>query len=298
MAGDVMVALEGSFMTVQGDNLDNQVTIARAANGNVVVSGQTGTLINGLPSVTFLNPSLNALDIRMENGNDIVNLRGLQVANDLFADLGEGNDRLTAVAATPNTIGANMTVEGGLGNDLIQLNRIAVGEDLKVEGGLGTLTATIADSIMSKSLTVIGDDLVDVVTVRNTRIALDASFETKGGNDRVTLTDVSAFNLGINTDANDLAGLDRVTLTRVNTVEDLGIFTGAGNDVVQMTDVGSGKSITVSLDSGNDRLTMARVRAAYDAVFEGGAGSDTADYLDVFGGTKREFKEFETIVVR
>jgi hypothetical protein len=298
MAGDVMVALEGSLLTVNGDNLDNQIAITRNVAGDVVVSGQNGTLVNGLTSFRLVRPSINAVEIRMEDGNDVVTMRNLQVANDMFVDMGAGNDRLTAPATNPSTIGANLAIYGSEGNDIVQLNRVTVREDLFVDGGLGSLQASVVDSVIAKAANIVADDLADIITVRNTRVGLDMSIETKGGSDQVNLTDLSAFNLVVNTDANGLAGLDRVTLNRVTTVEDLGIFTGAGADTVQMTDVSSGKSVTVSLDEGNDRLVMARVTAAADAVFEGGAGLDTVDFLAVLGGTKREFKEFETVIAR
>jgi large repetitive protein len=298
MAGDVMVALEGSLLKVNGDNLDNQIAITRNTAGDVVVSGQTGTLVNGMASFRLVRPSINAVEIRMEGGNDVVSLRNLQVANDMFIDLGSGNDRLTTPATTPNTVGANLAIYGSEGNDIVQLNRVTVREDLFVDGGLGTLQASLVDSVIDKTATMVADDLADVITFRNTRVGLDVNIETKGGSDQVNLTDLSAFQLAVNTDANGLVGLDRVTMNRVTTIEDLGVFTGAGADIVRMTDVSSGKSITVSLDEGNDLLVMARVTAAADAVFEGGAGLDTVDFLDVLGSTKREFKEFERVIAR
>ncbi len=295
MAGDVVAALEGSLLKVEGDNFDNQIAITRTVTGDIVIAGQNGTLINGLPSVRYPRVQLNAMEVRMEGGNDTVTLRSLQVANDLFVDLGAGNDRLTAPAAAPSTIGANMAVMGSEGNDVVQLAGITVREDLSIDGGLGVLNASVSNASVDKVMSIIGDEANDIVSIVGTRVGLDLKLETKGGSDRVTLTDVAAFQLSINTDANGAVGVDQVTLNRVSTVEDLGIFTGAGNDVVRMTDVTSGKSITVSLDEGNDRLIATRVRAAEDAVFEGGAGVDTLENYGISAGIKREFKEFEII---
>lgn len=298
MAGDVSVALEGSLLKVRGDNLDNKVEISRTGAGDIIVYGGNGTLVNGQSSFRLARPNINAMDVRMAGGNDVVNLYGLRVANDLFVDLGEGNDRLSAQASSPSTIGANMAVYGGLGNDSVQLHRITVGQDLKIEGGRGSLQSLIVNSTLGKSLTVIGDELADSVVVHNTRVALDTNVETKGGADHVELTDLASFKLSVNTDANGPSGRDQVYLTRVNNREDIGVFTGAGDDYVQMIDVNSGKSIKTSLDVGNDRLNMIRVRAATDAVFEGGDGYDITDYQSVFGGSKREFKEFERRIAR
>lgn len=295
MAGDVIAALEGGLLVVEGDQFGNQIAIARTATGDVVVSGQNGTLINGLPAVRFPRVELNAVDIRMEGGNDIVAIRNLQVATDLNVDLGAGNDRLTSPAAAPSTIGGNMSILGNEGNDIVQLAAITVRENLSVDGGLGSLNASINNSTIDKIMSIVGDEADDIVSVTGSSIGLDLLIETKGGSDRVTLTDLGAFQVSINTDSNGSVGLDQVTLNRVTTVEDLGIFTGAGNDVVRLTDVTSGKSIVTSLDEGNDRLIATRVRAAVDAIFEGGAGLDTLENFGIFAGVTRDWKEFETV---
>lgn len=295
MAGNVSVALEGSLLKIQGDNLDNQLTVTRAATGNLTITGQTGTLINGLASFTLINPTVGSVDVRMEAGADNLTIRGLQVASNFTANLGDGNDRLTTVAAAPTSIGGNLTIQGGLGNDVVQLNRTTVGRNLRVEGGAGTSNTSIIDSTVSRALTILGDNLADTINIRTTDVALAALFDTKGGADRVTLTDFSALSLAINTDVLGLSGADRVTLTRVETVQDLNLFTGAGNDIVVMTDVTSEQSIFARFDAGNDTLTMTRVRAALETIFDGNAGYDTAFYVNLISGTNREFIEFESV---
>lgn len=293
MAGDVVAALEGSLLTVEGDNLDNQIAITRTAVGDIVVAGQNGTLVNGLPSVRFPRVQLNSVDVRMGDGNDAVVMRSLQVGNDVHVELGAGNDRLTAPATAASTIQGNLFVYGNEGNDVVQLAALNVREDLFLDGGLGSLHATINASTIDKVMSIIGDAADDVVSVTGSRVGLDTMIETKGGSDRVSLTDLSTYLISINTDSNGAIGLDQVVLNRVTTVEDLGIFTGAGNDTVRLTDVTSGKSIITSLDEGNDRLIASRVQAAQDAVFEGGAGFDTLENYGISAGIKREFKEFE-----
>jgi hypothetical protein len=292
MAGDVAVALEGQLLTLRGDNLSNQVVVAQNAAGTVSISGQNGTTINGLAAVRLVNPQLNQLDIRMEGGDDSVILRGVTVANDLFVDLGSGNDRLSSPQLTPITVGARATIEGGLGNEVIRLDGITVREDLTIEGGLGTLNLNLNAGAVDKLLTIVGDDANDSVSLTGVRVGDALSIETKGGADIVSLIDVLAFSAIINTDSNSV-GADRVTLNRVTTIEDIGIFTGDGNDVVALTDVTSGKSLTVSLDSGNDSFSGTRVSVAEDAVFEGGAGIDSFTDRGISGGIKKDVKEFE-----
>ena len=296
LAGDVAVALEGELLTLRGDQLDNQVVLTRTLAGNVVVAGQNGTLINGLPSVTLIRPTLNAVDIRTEGGNDVVTLRNMQIANDLNVDLGSGNDRLNASLAAPNLVGGNASILGDLGADTIALAGVTVREDLVVDGGLGALNATLSDVSVDKTLSVIGGDANDIVTLARLTAGSDLLIETKEGTDRVTLTDVSANGLFVDTGENGVLGIEQVTLTRVRTVEDLGIFTGKGNDTVNLTDVTSGKSLIVSTDDGNDRIVATRVAAAVDAVFEGGAGVDLLDDNGITAGVQKIIKEFESLI--
>lgn len=295
-ANDVAAALEGSFLAVAGDAAANQIVISRNAAGDVVVAGQNGTLVNGVASVRFPRLQLNAAEILMGGGNDAVTLRGLQIANDLFVNLGDGADRLTVPAAAPIVVGNNMTVEGSGGNDLIRTDGVIVGQDLHIDGGVGVLNSTLVNITAGFNVHVIGDNANDILTLTSCAAGGDVFIEVKGGSDRVTLTDVSALLLGINTDANALVGSDKVTMTEVTTLEDIGIFTGPGNDIVQMLDVAAGKNLTVSADEGADRVSGANVSAEFDAIFEGGSGSDTFEDYGITGGTKKEVKEFETFL--
>ena len=295
MAGDVFVAIEGELLRVEGDNLANQVTLAQSSTGDLVVSGQNGTTINGLPSVRFARPVINAAEIRMEGGDDAVVLRGLRVANDLFVDLGAGNDRLTSPATAPISVGANALIYGEAGNDTVLLNRAKVFEDLYIDGGIGALTATITNSSIDKSMTIVGDEANDSISVVGSTVGLNLSIETKGGSDTVRISQLQAFSLLINTDSNGAVGRDVVNISNASVVEDIGIFTGAGDDVVRMTGTTSNK-VTVSLDQGNDRLEATNVVAATDIIFEGGAGIDTLLETDVFASIFRDYKEFERIL--
>ena len=296
MANNVEARVEGSLLVIAGDNAANQILVARNAAGDVVVTGQNGTRINGVASARFPRLALNAAEMQLGGGNDVVTLRGLQIANDLYVNLGEGADRLTVPAAASITVGNNVAIEGAGGNDTIRTDGVIVGQDLYIDGGIGVLNATITGAVVGFNVTLIGDDANDVMSLTSVLAGGDVSLESKGGSDRVSLTTVESLSMAISTDANAIVGADRVTLIEVSTLEDLGIFTGPGNDVVQMMDVASAKNLTVSLDSENDKLTGMNVSAALDAVFEGGAGTDTFEDFGITGGTKKDVKEFEVLL--
>lgn len=290
LANNVQALLEGSLLTVTGDNASNSVLISRSTTGDVTVAGRSGTTVNGLASVRFPRLQLNAAEIRMEGGNDVVTLRGIQTGNDLYVNLGAGADRLNTTA--PVTVGANLTIEGAEGADNIQLTSVTALEDIYIDGGLEALTVTLNGLDAGKSLTVVSDAARDLVTISNTIVAELLSIESKAGNDAVTVSSVMALAVAVTTDL----GADTVNIRELMTAEVIGIFTGTGNDVVSLTNVDSGTSISVSVDAGVDSVAGTNVSAAQDAVFEGGAGTDTFTDLGISGSIKKEIKEFEILL--
>ena len=94
-ADNIQAALEGSFLTLFGDALDNQVRVTQTATAIDVV-GLTGTTVNGLPSVSFATPSGNAIEVKLEDGSDQLFMNGVRPANDLFIETAAGNDVVTA----------------------------------------------------------------------------------------------------------------------------------------------------------------------------------------------------------
>ncbi len=287
-ANNVQVALEGQLVTIFGDNLNNQIVVSQTATSDVVITGRNGTTVNGLASVRFRRVALNAMEIRMGGGDDIVTISNLMVANDLYVNLEAGNDRLQS-SSLPSTIGANLTVEGGLGNEIIRLSNWQIFGDLYLDGQTGTLNSQMTGLDVGLGLTVIGDDANDAITVGQCMVGDSTSIESKKGADRITVTDFAGFDLFANTDL----GNDVVTFTNVTTLEDVGVFTGGHNDRVTFLNVASGKNINVSLDIGTDSFTGTNVIAVYDAVFEGGDGVDTFTDAGVSGGEKTEIKDFE-----
>ena len=162
MAGDVAVALEGSLLNIQGDDLANQVNVVQQANGNVVISGLagTGTTINGLPSLTLVNPSLSALDVRMNGGNDTLIIRRLAVGTDMNIDMGAGNDIARVFDAN---VGVNASIKGESGFDRALISGGQFGGDVFIEQGIGASTSEVRNTSVGTNLTIIADDAMDTV---------------------------------------------------------------------------------------------------------------------------------------
>ncbi|MBL8888523.1 MAG: hypothetical protein JNL67_00995 [Planctomycetaceae bacterium] len=285
---NVQAALEGELLVVTGDDLANAITISRNIAGDVFVTGRNGTTINGLPSVRFRQAVLNSVEVLMNGGNDNVVVQNLIINNDLYLNLGDGSDTLLS-GSNPTTVGGNLSVEGGMGNDVIRLTGWSVGSDVYLDGQIGSLNCVLTGLTVGFGLFVIGDDTRDVISVNGCTSGDFASIQAKGGSDSVTVTSYAGWGLMIGTDA----GADTIALSSVATLEDISITTGTENDSVKMTNVSSQKNIVASLDAGNDLLDGVRVSAQYDAVFEGGAGLDTFIDGGIAGVVKTEVKEFE-----
>lgn len=285
---NVQAALEGELLVVTGNDLANAITLNRSPAGDVFVVGRNGTTVNGLPSVRFRGAILNQVEILMFGGDDNVIVNNLVINNDLFVNLGDGNDTFRS-GTLPSAIGASLTVEGGFGTETIRLSGWTVGSDAIVDGGIGILNSQMTGLTVGRAITLIGDELRDLVTLSGCSSGDYTFVETKGGNDQVAISGHTALGLSIATDA----GADSVFLSQVAVALEISVNTGTHNDLVDMTDVAADFNITVSLDAGNDTFDGMNVFAGADAVFEGGAGTDTYVNGGVNGGIKTDVKEFE-----
>lgn len=289
LAGDVSVALEGSLLKVHGDNLPNEVSVQQNSAGDVSVIGLNGTRINGRSSVVLQNPRLETLDVRLSGGSDRVTIGSVRVANDMNIDGGYGDDVIQVF--TPR-VGSNLSIKGEAGTDQAHVQSGNVRGDLFVDMGIGTGRITIGHTIVGQNATVITDAAADFVAVSTVTVGGDLNIESKGGDDTISLANLSAYKFTAATDI----GNDRITATNVSTLEDIAIETNDGNDTLTLTSVRSGKNISINTGSGNDTVTATNVVAAIDAVLAGGDGFDTFDDNGFFGRVKREVKEFERII--
>src|SRR5262249_62037394 len=67
-AGNVTAAVVGNLLQISGDNEGDAFETTRDGAGHYVITGQTGTTVNGLASDTLGTGSLLALHIRTGSG--------------------------------------------------------------------------------------------------------------------------------------------------------------------------------------------------------------------------------------
>lgn len=211
LAGDVSVFQHDALLYIRGDMGDNQVQIARTADGDIQVTGTNGTTINGSAEAFVVDSQAGRIE------------RGLRV------NLGRGNDSLFVEGVS---IEGRAVVYGGAGEDSIGFYDVNVDHDLFVQSGSGDDLISV-DDVEAGALSVVtlgGDDLVGVgdSQVNGRTIILTGS-----GDDDVAISDsMHDGNAYIFTQGgNDFVGTDNVTISGLAAV-----VSGWGSDDVYVND--------------------------------------------------------------
>jgi large repetitive protein len=127
MAGNVTAAISrGGDLTIDGDELGNQIQVRRSGFSSVVISSLDGTTtINGRTGPIALRGFRDDVSIRMGEGDDVVRLQGslfspFTVFGTLSVDMGGGADSLLM---THNTVFGTTNLNLGSGRDTVEITR-------------------------------------------------------------------------------------------------------------------------------------------------------------------------------
>jgi hypothetical protein len=290
---DAIVTLNNGKLTVETDDRDDTVTIDSTSPGTgaftIVVQqgtspaqtfnvvGVTSDIIvnlhGGNDRLTINNALIGgALDIQMEDGNDLVTLGDQEVVStraQLRVDLGAGNDTLNGKRLY---IGTDQFVHGGDGDDQLLFQGFATPEFTLGtsaaglafwSGGAGNDTVEATYAFIVRSWGVFLGDGADKLTVFGSAVSGDVLFSGDAGNDSISV-DTNFFDATLVINA--LAGADTLLLAN-----------GLGTEFASLTG-----------GDGNDRVTV-RNQTTKHLQVEGGAGADEADVqssaFDIFFAT-------------
>ena len=279
----VTPAINGTTLTLTGDDTSENFTLGVDANGNLTHSfGQ----VNGLANNTDFNTDPNAATTLPSNGTItvVIDARGgqdninLSAANILAPAVnggagddvivgsnlvdaisgGDGNDRITAGRG-------DETIHGDLGNDVIVWNN-GEGDDINIGGGGVDETSIVTGT---------GDDNM-TVSPNGARIRIERGF-------KVDMEDVDRLSI------TSFSGNDTLT-TQPGIALPMTIDAGSGNDTITTGDGadlinGGDGNDTLNGASGGDRIVGDRG----GDTMNGGAGDDTmvwnnGDGSDIMNG--------------
>jgi hypothetical protein len=180
LAGDVSAAMTAAGdLVIRGDNLSNNIEITPNANG-IVVRGRDGTRINGANVRSFAG-TVEDLQINLRNGDNVVQICGVEVTGDIVIRTGRGND---AVVVRIVEVGDEISINTKAGDDIIALGSPRIADDLKVIAGSGN-DAVIMDGgdVAGNVLFVTGSGDDSVGLSEDMVIRGNASLRTGSGND-------------------------------------------------------------------------------------------------------------------
>jgi Planctomycete extracellular len=288
MAGNVLAAYNAGSnnLVLTGDAANNQVEVRPGAAGGIVITGLGTTTINGVASVVLPTPSLNAVNVQMNAGNDLVRFVDTFMNQFNSQEMGAGNDtvQLTNVrvrnAVNISTLGGNDIVKvGGIFAGNIRIATEAGDDQVTVSGRSGVVLQNnfqvSPDYVFGGAIG--GGRLIEILTGDDKDIVQLSGLQHDG---RVWI------------DTGDQNDLVRTFNTRV--ADRIDLFTQAGDDTVNIQSTRT-PVFAIRLGAGDDLVTIDAVSLANIGAFQvdGGFGNDTVDKGGLAGGA---FVNVETIL--
>jgi hypothetical protein len=286
MAGDVAVAVINGELVVTGDGLDNAITFTNPVNPEIKGRNDANgipTSINGVPNGAFTYEGLVTGDVRvaMGGGNDRVDLADEFPA--AFTVLGEAGDDNINVSAFGFRTEGLMTVEGGVGNDIIRLQartfRVGAGPGMLAQstilrGGDGNDTISLAEFHATNDVVIEGGAGADRLDWSFGRVGgfvgidMGADYDEINGIHQVNAT-VGSFRMG--------TGTALFILSACNFSGDFALFTDDGADFVLINTTRVMGTSYIITGGGGDYVQLNQSRFA-QLQWNTGGGSDFLDF--------------------
>jgi hypothetical protein len=303
MAGDVTVAVVDGVLQIAGDAAENSIQIKQAGatwkiqgigttvNGTTTVKSFTGinhvkidlgasndllkvtkgTLAGnfefndtaGIATVDLSKLKAKKIDITTHDGADTINMNGCySIENLSIKTFGTTADGADTVLLAKTKTDMSMYVDTGNGDDVVTLKNVQGARQCKVD------TFAIGES----------DD--DQITISGARFEW-VRFTTGDGNDKISVSKVTATDDGIHLDTGHYSGDtgdDVITVTKSNAHGSIEISTGDGADSVNVTNSKTNDELNVTTfqtsADGNDTIVLIKVQAGGSDIYTG-AGADT-----------------------
>jgi len=224
-AGNVTVVHKGASLQIVGDAANNDIDLSQTVPGELVITGDSGTTVNGQPSETVAGLTGNVI-IKLRDGNDrvaalgvvafpkslkidlgdapttqFVFLNGVQVERNLIVVGKNGNEMISIAphigTLTNPTVGGVLAFRLGGGINSAGLDSIQVGKNLVYAGRAGmdsliirthgdTLTAPVIEGSLRIAL---GGGASNSALVQSAQIGRNLVFTSKEGEDTIQVTE-------------------------------------------------------------------------------------------------------------
>ena len=267
-AGNVTAVLSDGNLTIQGDKLNNCLSVESAGEGRIQVRG-FGTKVNGsADAIRVFSGVTGGVFIRTRNGDDLVRVTNVILPGKLVIDLGSGNDEAVTGHDKPNgneRFGGTPTGHLATYGEARILGRL--GDDLLYQSYYHAKLPALLD--MGD-----GNDVIRMERFpaenRDMQYRGKLSIYMGAGKDRLYVDGLLAqSNVVVRDDEGQLNMTWRWT-----TIEGAcWVQLGTGWDIVELAVVRANR-LTVKGGAGNDQMSI-KSTTAIDAFFAGEEGTDT-----------------------
>ena len=275
MAGDVLATLTDGNLLIEGDAAANAVAVLQDhSTGMIKVQGMTdvgtvvtpgtATTINGGASAEF--SSVTSITVRLKGGDDTFLLTDVSLTGSVKVRTSDGNDNVVIGAMADVTpVGLDTT---RLPAEVLAttFHQVTVGGNVLVDTGSGD------DLVLQAGVTVAGSDIVSTGK-GDDHVFCDVFTDVSAA--------LPALGVEIGRASIVLTGHDDDTVN-LNTVSGKHglILTGRGDDQVAIQN-SSFNTLAVILGRGDDSLNVSGTTTTKASIFRGGKGSDTINDLTV-----------------
>ncbi|MCA9031954.1 MAG: peptidylprolyl isomerase, partial [Planctomycetaceae bacterium] len=267
LSGNVSASILNGNLYLNGDSAANELEVVES-NGDLVVSGLNSTTINNSTSFVLTSGGTTfggMVFVGLGNGDDSLQINtGAELSSDVYVNDLFGR---TSIGINGATIGGDLNIVTGKGDDLVSLDGATVGGSLRFFAGRGHNLLSISNSTIGGNLLMIADRGEDDVVIEDS---------TVGGN---TWIDTGK-------------KMDSLAFTNTTLSGDFYLNTGEHNDTVLFDGLMVGGRTDLWLWRGNDSLKIQGTNNFQGDFFAGGI-LGKFDALEVgegstFGGSRTQ----------
>lgn len=263
LAGDVTATLVGQTAFVTGDSDANNILVS-VVDGNVVITGQSNTTINGSSEAFVLAEGSTqfsgSIIARLGSGADSFELSEASVSGRLHVNGGAGDDVLTT--SNSASVGGSIRLDGESGTNQMGVSNTTVGGSVWMKTERGEDVMAIADSDIGGRFVVFGGRGDDDVVISDSTISRDVWMSLGAGNDDVVIADST------------ISG-------------PLVVYGGRGSEVINADNAKLGKGSVMVLGTGRDRVSIqGDSEFSGRTIIAGGRKSDVVEVADTASVSK------------
>ena len=255
LSGNVIASLLGADLWIQGDELDNDLSL-EIVNDQVVLVGNADTTING-------------------SSNTFIVSESAQIEGDLFVNLRRGDDQF--VINDGIQASGSVHIRTGSGDDVVGIQGLQVDGRTKVVTGSGNDSIAISD-LQADQLKIRTGSGADLVSLVDSQVAGRAVLRTGSGDDSVV-----AQSLAVDGDLSAVsgAGNDDLVIENGQITGSLLSRSGAGDDVVRLEDSTiSGRTLLFQNQGNDSAQVLGNTQLAGESAIFGGSGDDQQEVAD------------------